>query len=348
MSITTFISYAIKHQINFVSFRKPGSKQIMSVVGNECRQLDLNEIRGKGFVLTPFQGQPVFLPADYTFTNHNYSFSWLKTFENRHFSRPTQLPRQLSKATYLKTCKNFIDQIKAGQFEKLILSRPIIARLDNPLEEVFQSLVHNYPNAFVYILNLDQYGTWIGATPELFLKTNGGTLETVALAGTQPVDMQRWTSKERKEQAYVTNFIYEVLRKFDSHPIDLDGPNSVAAGPVAHLSTKISAMLRAPVHEIIQDLHPTPAVCGIPKKKAKAHIQENEGYDRGFYSGFLGIVDQSNLDLFVNLRCMQIIDDTACIYVGSGITSDSDPEKEWEETVLKSHTLMEMIEAIKC
>jgi isochorismate synthase len=95
---------------------------------------------------------------------------------------------------------------------------------------------------------------------------------------------------------------------------------------------------------LIDALHPTPAVCGLPKESAKEFILENEGYDRSFYTGFLGELSVENRsNLFVNLRCMQVKDATYYIYIGGGITSASVPEKEWEETVAKSKVMLRVL-----
>ena len=103
------------------------------------------------------------------------------------------------------------------------------------------------------------------------------------------------------------------------------------------------------MQEIVRLLHPTPAVCGFPKEEAKVFILENEQYDRRYYTGFLGELNQSdvngvlNSDLFVNLRSMEIEGSNANIYIGCGITKDSIPEKEWEESVNKSQTMKRVL-----
>jgi isochorismate synthase len=92
---------------------------------------------------------------------------------------------------------------------------------------------------------------------------------------------------------------------------------------------------------MLQLLHPTSAVCGMPKEPALQFILDNEKHSRAFYSGFLGPVNvASETHIFVNLRCMQIYTDKAVLYAGAGITADSDPQKEWEETELKCLTLL--------
>ncbi|NJM80882.1 MAG: hypothetical protein HC854_17015 [Flavobacterium sp.] len=95
---------------------------------------------------------------------------------------------------------------------------------------------------------------------------------------------------------------------------------------------------------LLNTLHPTPAVCGLPKDKALQYILENENYDRKFYTGFLGefnTKDTSNL--FVNLRCMEIDTTTVNLYVGCGITSGSDPKKEYIETQNKLGTMLKIL-----
>jgi isochorismate synthase len=91
-------------------------------------------------------------------------------------------------------------------------------------------------------------------------------------------------------------------------------------------------------------LHPTSAVCGLPKEPATVFIRQQEGYDRSYYSGFLGPVQvDGESHIFVNLRCMQLFEDTALLYAGAGITADSEPDKEWQETKLKMDTMREII-----
>ena len=109
---------------------------------------------------------------------------------------------------------------------------------------------------------------------------------------------------------------------------------------------------------LINKLHPTPAVCGLPKEEAKDFILKNEGYHREFYTGFLGelnmpaeegIKDNKSTSLFVNLRCMKIQphskggNNSAIVYIGGGITKDSDPENEWKETVAKSEVMKKVL-----
>ena len=101
---------------------------------------------------------------------------------------------------------------------------------------------------------------------------------------------------------------------------------------------------------LIRALHPTPAVCGLPRVKANNFILKNENYKRTFYTGFLGELNlkdsESNVQysqLYVNLRCMEVDENKASIFVGGGITKDSNAEKEWEETVFKTKTMKRVL-----
>ena len=102
--------------------------------------------------------------------------------------------------------------------------------------------------------------------------------------------------------------------------------------------------LKFDLKNLLNTLHPTPAVCGLPKEAAKFFILQNEKYDRTYYSGFLGeINDDFDTELFVNLRCAKIEKNVAQIYVGGGITKESNPEKEWSETHLKTNTIKSIL-----
>ena len=97
---------------------------------------------------------------------------------------------------------------------------------------------------------------------------------------------------------------------------------------------------------MLELLHPTSAVCGMPRELADEFIKANEGYQRSLYAGFLGPVGfEGNTDLFVNLRCMQIDNEKARLFAGAGITEYSNPEKEFQETSSKMQTMLKVLKA---
>lgn len=162
----------------------------------------------------------------------------------------------------------------------------------------------------------------------------------MSLAGTKTPE-NSWTEKEIEEQELVTNSIVEGLKNSNCTNLKTDGPNTIKAGKIEHLRTLISCDLKDKKDwtKVVQTLHPTPAVCGIPKLKAMDYIQQLENHDRQFYTGFIGIVKEDKKDLFVNLRCMQHFNGFAKLYLGGGITAPSDEEAEWLETEKKGMTL---------
>ena len=193
----------------------------------------------------------------------------------------------------------------------------------------------------------------MGATPEKLLESKDNKVHTMALAGTQLFDelhSNNWTEKEYNEQAIVTDYLIEKLETITSQ-VAVSKPYDSKAGNLIHLKTDIVAQLNKDqnLSDTIAVLHPTPAVCGFPKKEAKQFILENENYEREFYAGFLGELNkdfnsgENNTDLFVNLRCIKIENNLINFYAGGGITKDSIPEIEWDETVNKTNTIKSCI-----
>jgi isochorismate synthase len=186
----------------------------------------------------------------------------------------------------------------------------------------------------------------MGATPESLLTIDNKTVFTMSLAGTKLPEVA-WTEKEFEEQQLVTDTILTVLKQNNCLDIQSEGPTTINAGKIQHLQTIIHAQLaeKADWTNLVNHLHPTPAVCGIPTQAAKNAIQQIESHKRQFYTGFLGMITPQNKTLYVNLRCMQYFKNEALLYIGGGITAGSTEEAEWAETERKSQTLAEAINA---
>ena len=213
--------------------------------------------------------------------------------------------------------------------------------------EVFLKMTENYDSAYVSLVNIPGVGCWIGATPEKLLSYNNGNFKSVALASTRKNGLDcdpEWGQKEIDEQRYVTQYICRILDELNT-VYNVSEPKTITAGNIQHLSTDFEGKIETvKLLQLINKLHPTPAVCGSPLKEAKKLINKTETHDRSYYSGFLGYVENSkNLDFFVNLRCARLRDKDCIIYVGGGVTAESDPEKEWEETKEKSQTILNLL-----
>lgn len=245
---------------------------------------------------------------------------------------------------YLEKLQKVIDVIKENQLPKLVLSRRKIFKDFNEinLEESFDNLCKAYPNAFRYIFIKDKKA-WMGAFSEVLGKFNKTTheFETMSLAGTIPVS-ESWTDKEIEEQKPVSSYIRKVLEKFNTESeIQESETYDHISGNIKHLKTDFKLKINPEdLDSIIEELHPTPAVCGIPKDFCKDKIQEFEKFPRELYAGFIRIETDDFIQYFVNLRCAKLYSDSVHLFVGGGITSQSNPEKEWRETELKSEAVL--------
>lgn len=326
----------------FVIYKKPNVTNVIGLFQNNNTLFSVNDFTEKGFVFASFDGSKTFLIPE------NES-EILRAVSNKKTTvlpeNESNFPNELDKKNFENLVANGIQTIQNNEFKKVVLSRKQTVDLVNfDLVATFEKLVQLYPSTFVYCFFHPKVGTWLGATPEQLLKSNDSMFETIALAGTQKDTGSNevfWHKKEVEEQQFVTDYIVDKLKEIASDVL-VSKPYSIKAGSIWHIKTDISGDLNANsnLKKIIQLLHPTPAVCGLPKENAKAFILENENYDRTFYTGFLGELNMENkTDLFVNLRCMEICDSQANLFMGCGITKDSIPEKEWEESINKSMTM---------
>lgn len=247
------------------------------------------------------------------------------------------------KAAYFDAFARFHSVIPS-QFPKLVLSRSVkTTYTDNPLN-AFVRACKAYPRTMVYLCYTKKEGYWLGSTPEILLAGAKSHYRTVALAGTMTSEGE-WSAKNRHEQAIVADYIRQIVTPL-STVVEEEGPYTSHAGNLLHLKTlfHFSPIPSAKVIDFIDELHPTPAVCGLPKDEAKRFIIQNEGYDRSYYSGVVGMLDtQGETNLYVNLRCCHIQDGIAELYAGGGILEASTAESEYMETEHKLKTIMEVL-----
>ncbi len=259
---------------------------------------------------------------------------------------------------YLALAGAAINEIKEGRVQKLVCGRA----KSLPLPENFKALAYfnklcaNYPNAFVSFVSIPGTGSWIGATPEVLVQISSDKIfRTMALAGTQPATAVQspsdavWRQKEIEEQALVSRYIINCFKKIRLREFEEWGPRTVLAGNLMHLRTDFSVDMEAADFPrlgstMLELLHPTSAVCGMPRAEAMVFLAEKEQLNRQFFAGFLGPVNiREEVHLFVNLRCMQLLEKEVVLYAGAGITGDSLPEKEWQETEHKLNTLASLL-----
>jgi isochorismate synthase len=342
----------LEKQLPFVLYAKPKADRMIALFQANDSLHFLKDFSEKGFVFAPFDGDAIpYIPQ----AESEVYVEKIKETDFLIAPNPIIEADEAAKRDFEALVTAGVDAIGQGAFEKVVLSRKAMVAISFfELETVFKKLVAFYPTAFKYCFFHPKIGLWLGASPEQFLKINQKTLQTVALAGTQAVTESTdvvWQEKEIEEQQLVTDFITQSLSDKVSE-LTVSSPYSVQAGNLWHIKTDIAATIGSDsnLEEIIKSLHPTSAVCGLPKAAAKDFILQNESYDRSYYSGFLGELNidlatfrTEQTDLFVNLRCMKINDKHVELFIGCGITKDSVPEAEFIETVNKSMTMRKVL-----
>lgn len=362
IKIARILDQLIENNIAFATWYNPGESKLALIIGNasDVRFYDkFDHLNGKaGFVFAPFridENSPAILlkPTIYFEDYDPRSILDLRNIEAIEQNPESGKCIVLSKDDYLKIIESTIETIRKSELSKVIISRQIpVQRSGNSTGETFLQLHSQTPNAFTYLVNLPVAGTWMGATPEVLIKSGDTTFETVSLAGTQvrkaAGEEYFWSTKDIEEQAFVSRYMLDVFFEFDIHKYKTTGPETLESGKVAHLKTSFFFPQEKIVDQLgnfIAELHPTPAVCGLPKDLADDYIRVNETYPRDYYTGYLGPWRLNyQVSLFVNLRCMKITPEEYILYVGGGITSKSVPENEWDETNQKAKTLLSVIE----
>jgi isochorismate synthase len=374
--------YAASNDFPFAVWRLPATGATHLLISNKHKSLEADfvlETMEPGFIFTSFdRSKKIFLPADFLFTFENGqlthkvdsgstgSAAWLEdkfvpSSEPRRFkpakSVAVNLPDQTDDS-FLALINISLEKVTDESLEKVVPSRTRTVELpaDFDVPGAFQKLSRKYPNALVSLVNIPGIGCWLGATPEILVAVEDNTtFRTVALAGTQPFDEGMkirnvaWTQKEIEEQALVERYVISCFKKIRLREYEEHGPKTVIAGNLIHLRSDFTVDMKATNFPnlgttMLELLHPTSAVCGMPLEPAMKFLKEHEGYDRSFYSGYLGPVNVNNhTNIFVNLRCMQLDGDKAVLYAGAGVTIDSIPERELEETEMKFNTLIKVI-----
>ncbi|KQB42071.1 Isochorismate synthase [Flavobacterium daejeonense] len=339
-------------KLPFVIYSKPYKTEVRGFFQKNDHLYFAETLDETGFVFAPFDGsQMILIPK-------NQSVIWesdIVSFDENHSHVYASEDNVKEKSHFENLIQKAITAIKNGELTKVVLSRKEILEVpDFDLVTAFTKLIQRFPTAFCYCWYHPKIGLWMGATPERLLKASKKKFCTMALAGTQNFEGKTdviWEQKEVEEQQYVTDYILENLKGLTSE-VAISSPYTVQAGNVLHIKTDIEGVINkeSRLNQVVSVLHPTPAVCGLPKEAAKAFILENEDYNREYYTGFLGELNKKDFaekkqksDLYVNLRCMQIKYRQAHLYIGCGITKESIPEKEWNESVNKSMTMKSVL-----
>lgn len=361
------LDMVLKKRLIMAIYRLPGESDISLIVQKNQNLKELTNLsqipKTGGFLIAPFWADN---------NNKTYiikpEFVYRKNISDTEVKRLESIPpsfingfqklnfEETKKTDFINQLIHTIDRIKVGEYDKVVLSRIKILPGDysRDLVNIFKLLCESYTNAFVYMFHFRGH-CWMGATPEPLICASNNQLYTVSLAGTRPYSeenthVSNWNHKEKVEQEYVTEYIDKILGEYEISDYSKKGPYTKKAGKLLHLRTDFYFSIEAVGNKLpalINALHPTSAVCGIPMEKSMNFIKKVEEHDREYYTGFLGPVGlDKGMQLFVNLRCMKVMGNQLVLYVGGGITSESIPEDEWEETEIKADTLLSIVQQI--
>lgn len=238
-------------------------------------------------------------------------------------------------------------RIRAGDLDKVVLAREVVVTADGPIpvDTVLFRLANAYPDCFLYLVD-----GFCGASPELLVGRSGDIVRAQPMAGTAPrrgdpaADARLAaalfaSSTYRHEHQVTIDAVHDTLLRFSSYVDYEPEPSVVALANVQHLATSVEGRLSRPpasILELVEALHPTPAVCGRPRDAALAAIADLEELDRGRYAGTVGWVDRhGNGQWAVSIRGAAIDGARARVVAGNGIVGDSDPDTELVETRAK-------------
>ena len=335
---------------SFALFRLPYQEEMTLIMQTSGEPLEVDacvELSGKsGFVIAPFAPSaecPVCIIRPDVVT-HDIPWDELRWMPCQTAPSVVSVPRE----DYHIDFANFHAHLVNGDFAKLVLSRSIFIPSDAPVSPItlYQRACEWYPRMMITLMSTPQSGMWLVATPEILLSGGEKEWQTVALAGTMPFCEQvLWSDKNIQEQRYVATYITEQLEQFTAD-FKESGPRTIRAGHLAHLRSDFRFRLNDSqgLGNLLNALHPTPAVCGLPKQEAFRFILHNEHHDRSYYSGFMGPLQVSGqTSLFVTLRCMELFQDGYRLYAGGGILKDSQEEQEWHETEIKLDTMRNIL-----
>ncbi|MBP1616632.1 MAG: isochorismate synthase [Bacteroidetes bacterium] len=353
----------IDDDVAFAIYRLPTNQDIHLIIQNDNQVYKTNNYctltEKSGFVISPFQITDdcpiVIIRPDHHLVGAEEinCFSTNYSPKNRVKMPANFFDDSTSRQDYATMFERFQEGLKAGKFQKLVLSRKQNIELPPHFlfANVFSRALSTYPNTFVYLAHTSSTSTWLGSTPELFLSEKNGIFHSVALAGTQTVapgtdiSTLSWSDKNVYEQQIVADYFRKQLA--DSLlPFSNSDTYSFRVGNLAHLKTDFHFQRHGQITtgEILALIHPTPAVCGFPKQEALEFINKIENHSRSYYSGFVGNLGMNNrTDLYVNLRCLQVKDRSLSLYAGGGILSSSNKEEEWTETEDKMQAMFNIL-----
>ncbi len=251
-----------------------------------------------------------------------------------------------------------LKEIETSPLTKVVLAHALTVDLAGPIDipATLERLRRQYPNCYRFFIEHEASGTFFGAPPERLVSKHGTEVETEALAGSvprgeTPADDDEYAArllddqKIAHEHDLVVDAIQEQLAPLASELMIAD-PTVRRLATIQHLRTSIRATLNGDRHvlDLVEALHPTPAVGGVPPERAWETIRSQETFDRGWYAAPVGWFDAAGDGEFaVAIRSGVATDEQVTLFAGNGIVTDSDPAEEWDEVQLKFRPILDEI-----
>lgn len=258
--------------------------------------------------------------------------------------------KEMRPEAWKQTVAQAVEEIKTTDLNKIVLARELRLVFERTIDskKVLEQLMAEQPLS--YIFSLEAGGDcFVGATPERLIKKQGNEVFSTCLAGsmgrgkTEEEDIRLGNEllldqKNLQEHQYVVSMISNAFQAVCEKVMIPSEPKLMKNRHIQHLFTPVKGISKegTTIFEFVENLHPTPAMGGLPKEKAVARIREIEGLERGFYAGPLGWVDTyGNGEFAVGIRSALIQDNEASLFAGCGVVEDSTPESEFQETGIK-------------
>ncbi|WP_333661846.1 isochorismate synthase [Acinetobacter sp.] len=261
---------------------------------------------------------------------------------------------------YQHQVAELIEKMQQGKLNKAVLARILQLELTDEIDvaQLFYQLSKDNPEGYNYAVarNAHQEGWFVGASPELLVAKQAAHVWSKPVAGTlardaDPIQDQENakyllnSAKDQHEHAVVIEMIADQLSPFCKKLHIPKQPSLIRTKRLWHLATRIEGELKdqdTHVFDLVEKLHPTPAICGQPTAVAKDLIEQLEPFNRELFAGTMGWADeQGNGEWSVTVRCARIQHNIARLFAGAGIVAASDPHAEHAETAAKFRTVLD-------
>ena len=269
-----------------------------------------------------------------------------------------------SRAEWLSLAQQLVQSIQAGHLEKVVLAHQADLVFDSTFDPVtlLERVANISAQAYSFLFRFSDSAVFMGATPECLFQKDGREVYSEAIAGTRPIVHDRTinsalqaefrqSAKDLQEHDYVADNINAALQTICAHVNSAEPRRIIQTALVQHLHTRFQGRLadHAGIYHIINALHPTAAVNGIPSAAAAHQIRSLEPFSRGWYAGPVGWIMSDRAEFAVAIRSALVQQERMIsIYSGAGLVADSDPQEEWAETELKKGLLLQAVRDILC